>query len=212
MLRDEDLFEEGELQLHQLLGDTAQEAQWEEVLVAHARPEAEASAPVPAGGADVVGQLQQDGRRENMFIHHRSMVAAAVRLQKQSWMRLAWKRRRAIRYLQPSPVGAFLIRQGDKKGEYILSVQAGVKVCHVLLCSEIYNGTVLFNVHPTPHFFEHLYDLVLFCSYQPFHFEALGSDLITLNLESAKTAERINTHVGTPPPLIAQIMHEQCDA
>lgn len=186
------LFEEDELELHHLLqGNNGASrkgpTEWEEILIAHALPE-----PILEGTSGAENRR----RRENMFIHHKSTKASQIALQKQSWMRLNWKRRRAIRYLQPSPVGAFLIRKADTKGEYVMSVQAGVKVCHVLLRSELHDRAVLFNVHPTPHFFEHLYDLVLFCSHQPFHFEALGSDLITLNLKSAETAAKINTDVG----------------
>lgn len=75
-----------------------------------------------------------------------------------------------------------------------MDVQAGPRIGHVLL-SHVKNeeGVTFYQLPGTVHMFEHLYDLVLFCHYNPFIFEKIdGTIAITLSIAMAKKAEKIN--------------------
>lgn len=74
-----------------------------------------------------------------------------------------------------------------------MDVQAGPRIGHVLLSHVQHKGVPYFLLPGTPHLFEHIYDLVLFCHYNPFVFEKIdGKVVITLSIEMAKKAEKIN--------------------
>eukprot|EP00043_Microstomoeca_roanoka_P009718 m.92613 g.92613 ORF g.92613 m.92613 type:complete len:768 (+) comp14671_c0_seq1:195-2498(+) len=127
-----------------------------------------------------------------MFVHYTSKGAQKIDVFRQPWCRIKWSKARSNRYLSSAPVGAFIIRRATQRGQYVLSVQAGPRVCHVLIRAIAKDSTILYNVYPTPQWFENLYDLVLFCSYQPFQFPDLeGSGAITLSLEASQRAERL---------------------
>ncbi|EDQ85881.1 uncharacterized protein MONBRDRAFT_28839 [Monosiga brevicollis MX1] len=122
------------------------------------------------------------------FIHFASQGSKKViNVFHEPWCKLRWGKIQADRYLAPSPKGAFIIRKASQPGEFVLSVQAGVRVCHVLLkviCGE--DERVLYNIYPTPQWFESLFDL-------PFMFRNLhGTEPITLSLEASSKAHRLN--------------------
>ena len=75
----------------------------------------------------------------------------------------------------------------------MMDVQAGPRIGHVLLSHVNVDNVSYFQLPGTPHLFEHMYDLVLFCHYNPFVFEKIdGTIVITLSIAMAKKAEKIN--------------------
>ena len=99
--------------------------------------------------------------------------------------------------MAPAPKGAFVIRDAPHtadKTDFCLSVQTGLqgRVCNVLIKREQAADVTWWNIHPTPHFFESLFDLVLYCSVQPFHFRNIDpTNKITLDLAAAVEAARL---------------------
>eukprot|EP00051_Salpingoeca_urceolata_P010256 m.124990 g.124990 ORF g.124990 m.124990 type:complete len:1001 (+) comp16640_c2_seq1:98-3100(+) len=123
-----------------------------------------------------------------------SQRAANVDLGKQSWFRTSWSTLQATRYLECSPKGSFVIRGAPEAStDYVLSVQAGPRVAHVLLRSATTGGRFYWRLHANSAWFEHIFDLVLYCSVEPFCFKALDPHAsIKLNLLAAEKAEEIN--------------------
>eukprot|EP00730_Choanoeca_flexa_P006691 TRINITY_DN12204_c0_g1_i6.p2 TRINITY_DN12204_c0_g1~~TRINITY_DN12204_c0_g1_i6.p2 ORF type:complete len:386 (+),score=55.99 TRINITY_DN12204_c0_g1_i6:2373-3530(+) len=134
------------------------------------------------------------GQTKMFYIHYTSKGAKQINVYKEPWCHLRWGKIQADRYLSPAPKGAFIVRKGPQQGEFVLSVQSGIRVCHVLLRAVKYRtGPVLYNIYPTPQWFESLYDLVLFCSYQPFYFSKLdATNEITLSLAASSKAQKLN--------------------
>eukprot|EP00051_Salpingoeca_urceolata_P001327 m.40083 g.40083 ORF g.40083 m.40083 type:complete len:821 (+) comp11334_c0_seq1:285-2747(+) len=131
--------------------------------------------------------VNQDG-----YLYHLiSKSAKKVDHTKQTWYKEDWDHSQCVEYLKTAPNGAFVIRKvGEKRpDDYALAVQAGVKVCNVLLPTREYKGKRFIGISPTKDYFEHMFDLVLYAHTVPFKFASLGSAKIVLILESAKEAE-----------------------
>lgn len=65
--------------------------------------------------------------------HSRRPALLQIKVYRQPWCRLKWSQPRADRYLAPAPKGAFIVRRAPRKGDFVLSVQSGIRVCHVRL-------------------------------------------------------------------------------
>ncbi len=100
----------------------------------------------------------------------------------QPWYRPEASRKVAEDYLTNTPPGAFIVRMSSAGDCHILDVQAGMRVCHVQLLHVPFEGVTYYKLPGTVHFFEHIFDLVLFCHYNPFqfNFEGMAPEGITL--------------------------------
>ena len=119
-------------------------------------------------------------------------------LKEQPWFREGFSREQADAYLAKTPPGAFILRPNPAKDSYILDVQAGVRVGHVLLAEVQLEGAIYCRLPGTLHLFQSLYDLVLFCHYNSFTFKNIdnGSVSISLSVAMTKRAEQINKVCG----------------
>ncbi len=75
-----------------------------------------------------------------------------------------------------------------------MDVQAGPRIGHVLLPHIIKDGILFFRLPGSPHLFQHLFDLVRFCHYNPFYFENINTEgtNITLSIAMANHAEKLH--------------------
>jgi hypothetical protein len=87
-----------------------------------------------------------------------------------------------------------VVRQAPDGKSFVLDIQAGPRVGHVLLAACEFEGNSYLSLPGTMHAFEHIFDLVLFCHYNPFNFKNINDSnvSITLSLAMTKHAERIN--------------------
>eukprot|EP00047_Mylnosiga_fluctuans_P004594 m.235460 g.235460 ORF g.235460 m.235460 type:complete len:763 (-) comp12828_c0_seq1:115-2403(-) len=131
---------------------------------------------------------------EEFHYHPASRSALDTDVSAQPWFRSDYTRKSSEEYLANSPPGAFVVREASTKDCHILDVQAGGRVCHVQLLHVLVNKLKYYKLPGTPHMFEHLMDLVLFCHYNPFHFnyEGMSKEGITLSLAMARRAEQMH--------------------
>jgi hypothetical protein len=116
-----------------------------------------------------------------------------VKLQDQPWYRPSATRQLSEEYLANTPPGAFVIRPSAAGDSHVLDVQAGPRIGHVLLSHVMFEDQTYYQLPGTPHVFENIYDLVLFCHFNPFVFEKIdGTITITLSIAMAKKAEKLN--------------------
>lgn len=136
-------------------------------------------------------------REAEKIYHKQSKVAKKSSYLDATWYRPEFTQQQINDYLETAEHGAFIIRlpphavKGAHEKTVALSVQAGPRVCNVLLRAYEHSNTIWWNV--TNHYFEDLTDLVIFGTETAFNFPKLeGSGLVTLNLKSAKKAETLH--------------------
>jgi hypothetical protein len=135
----------------------------------------------------------QGGEVSEKHYHPCSREAKKIKLTDQPWYRPGVTRKQSDEYLANTPPGAFVVRPAAAGDSHVMDVQAGPRIGHVLLTHANIDGVTYYHLPGTPHYFEHVYDLVLFCHYNPFIFEKIdGQIVITLSIAMAKKAEKIN--------------------
>lgn len=142
-----------------------------------------------------------------------SSYLAQFKLESAPWYQEDTTTEEATKYLKDTPQGAFVIRKApNRPNDLALSVQAGPKVCHVLLRGVDHDGKTYKNVSPTAEHFEHVYDLVKYCHHEPFHFKAIDEkENIYLLLDAAKEADAIN-QVTLQCPLVPDMVPVEATA
>lgn len=144
----------------------------------------------PSGNIDAQGS---GADMEDKHYHPATREAKKIKLTDQPWYRPGVTRKQSDEYLASTPPGAFVVRPAAAGDSHVMDVQAGPRIGHVLLTHVTEDGLTYFHLPGTPHFFEHVYDLVMFCHYNPFIFEKIdGQIIITLSIAMAKKAEKIN--------------------
>eukprot|EP00048_Salpingoeca_helianthica_P017246 m.236246 g.236246 ORF g.236246 m.236246 type:complete len:738 (-) comp20502_c0_seq1:110-2323(-) len=135
----------------------------------------------------------QGGDGAEKHYHPCSREAKKIKLPDQPWYRPGITRKQSDDYLASTPPGAFVVRPAAAGDSHVMDVQAGPRIGHVLLSHITIDSITYFHLPGTPHYFEHLFDLVMFCHYNPFIFEKIdGKIVITLSIAMAKKAEKIN--------------------
>jgi hypothetical protein len=139
--------------------------------------------------------FSHDQAEKELHYHPTTRHARDFVVEAQPWFRDAnFSRQDADAYLAKTPPGAFILRATHSGDTHILDVQAGPRVGHVLLTQILLVETPYHVLPGTSHVFEHLFDLVRFCHYNPFNFRGVNEDnvFITLSLAMSKRAEFIN--------------------
>lgn len=130
----------------------------------------------------------EDGKE----FHDVSADAKDIDLAAQSWFQINWTREESEAYLENASKGAFIIRKSADT--LAIAIQCGPmvhnKISHIRLNKCNMKGKEWYNVVPTIHYFEHVYDLIFYCHYCPFHITNMSSEnVITLSLAAALEAE-----------------------
>ena len=137
--------------------------------------------------------IEDEYNGELLRFHLTSHVAFPHNIDEQSWFQPKTKKKEAELFLEHAPVGAFLIRIPANPFSYMLDVQAGPRIGHVLLAQIMRDEMMYVRLPGTPHVFQHLFDLVRFCHFNPFHFEKIGtgdsSSAINLSIVMSNRAD-----------------------
>ena len=114
----------------------------------------------------------------------------------QAWFQPKSSRKDAENLLLLGDAGAFLIRLPSNPMHFMLDVLAkpssGPRVGHVLLPQILRDGTLFTRLPGTPHVFQHLFDLVRFCHFNPFHFDWDQDVAVNLSIALANRTDRLH--------------------
>eukprot|EP00047_Mylnosiga_fluctuans_P002894 m.226418 g.226418 ORF g.226418 m.226418 type:complete len:1450 (+) comp11421_c0_seq1:361-4710(+) len=159
-------------------------------------PAAPAAAPAPVNEAQQQPRSRTRSFRDESGKHYYTSTreAQALKVEEQPWFRPTLTRADSDQYLLKTPPGAFVVRKSPDSKSFVMDVQAGPRVGHVLLSKVEFKGHEFYNLPGTTHAFEHIYDLILFCHYNAFNFKNINesSVSITLSLAMSKRAQQIN--------------------
>eukprot|EP00047_Mylnosiga_fluctuans_P003145 m.227682 g.227682 ORF g.227682 m.227682 type:complete len:263 (+) comp11625_c0_seq1:50-838(+) len=154
-----------------------------------------------------------DGTNEALMFFPASRKALATDVTQQVWYREGKvSRAEAIAQLSGTEIGTFMVREtvrgAERETTHTIDVQGGPRVLHILVRHVQGPSGTLYRIANRDWLFERLYDVVRFCSYNPFTMPdlpqpvALNSHLITWDgpVDSSTESSTDTTPRGSPTP------------